>query len=276
MAIVKGKVLVADDDMNLRKVIGLFLENAGYKVIEARNGKEAVELTNENMPDAIILDVMMPVMDGFSACTQLKESADTKHIPIIMCTARSRKEDIVSAIKGGAEDYIVKPFTKDILLQKVDKVIKLKVKSDTAKVAVGDKRESPRKHTRWTISWGARIGGAEKLPVEYKSRVLNISLKGLAFEFNRCETCTGYEKDSVHPQCLLAPYAFRFKEAQQLDLVLSISKDIIIETKGKIAHVYQPPETPKTEVVGVNFIALSSADKKLIDDYLAGKLTVAV
>lgn len=270
----KATILVADDDLNLRKVVRLFLEMANYSVLEAKNGKEAVDTAVRNEPDAILLDVMMPIMDGFSACTQLKSMPQTQNIPVVMCTARGTKDDLVSALKGGADDYVVKPFKRDILLQKVEKVLKAKIKAETTTIAVTDKRGAQRKTARWSLSWGAKKG--EGLLPSYKAKVFNISLKGLAFEFNRCEICTGYEKDSVHMQCLLAPFGQRFKVSHELDLVLSLSPEIIREAKGKIAHIYQPPETPKTEIVGVTFTTrLPEATRETIQQYLEGRLLVA-
>jgi hypothetical protein len=102
----------------------------------------------------------------------------------------------------------------------------------------------------------------------YKNRVINISLKGFAFEFDRCQVCTGYEVSTVHPLCLLAPNATRFDQAKVLDFILSISRDVVLEVKGKIAHIYQPVEWPKSEIVGVAFIEVAPWAEQILQQYI--------
>src|ERR1041384_7051136 len=118
-------ILVADDDTNLRKILALFLKNAGYSVVEAVNGREALETAKLRRPDAILLDIMMPLMDGFTVCRLIKDDPEMSYSAILICTARNRKEDLIAAIKAGAEDYIIKPFTKETVLGKVDKALKI-------------------------------------------------------------------------------------------------------------------------------------------------------
>ena len=109
-------VLVADDDNNLRKILCLFLKNARYETVEAANGREALHMAKSQNPDLILMDIMMPMLDGFSVCKLLKDDPETRPIPVLICTAKNRKEDLVAAIKAGAEDYIIKPFTKETVL----------------------------------------------------------------------------------------------------------------------------------------------------------------
>jgi CheY-like chemotaxis protein len=268
-------ILVADDDTNLRKILGLFLKNAGYTVIEAANGREALEMAKRKRPDAILLDIMMPLMDGFSVCKLLKDDPETSHSAILICTARNRKEDLIQAIKAGAEDYIIKPFTKETVLGKVEKALKARAKSASSSsklMAPVERRDSRRKVAGWSLSWeGQSQGGIA--PV-YKTKVYDISLKGLSFEFVRCDICTGYEQGTVHPLCLFAKHAKRFQESHTLDFVLSIKKDIVIEVQGRIAHIYQWPDNPNTEKVGVMLTKISPEAHKIIEEYLEGKLAL--
>ncbi|HEX7899782.1 MAG TPA: response regulator [Planctomycetota bacterium] len=268
-------ILVADDDPNLRRILCLFLKNAHYETVEASNGREALNMARSQRPDAMILDIMMPLIDGFSVCRQLKEEAETKRIPVVICTAKNRKEDLIAAIRAGAEDYIIKPFTKDIVLSKVQKALASRASltsSSTRLAAPVERRDSRRKVAGWSLSWGGQ-NQAGISPV-YKTKVYDISQKGLSFEFVRCEICTGYEQGTVHPLCLFAKHAKRFQESQILDFVLSIKKDIVLEVQGRIAHVYQWADNPSTEKVGVMFTRISADAHQTIQKYLDGKLVV--
>ncbi|HZE97838.1 MAG TPA: response regulator [Planctomycetota bacterium] len=264
-------VLVADDDNNLRKILCIFLKNARYDIVEAANGREALNMAKGQMPDIILMDIMMPLLDGFTVCKLLKDDAETKRIPVLICTAKNRKEDLVSAIKAGAEDYIIKPFTKETVLGKIEKALAARMdKSSTKLMSAVERRDSRRKVAGWSLSWGGQASGG--LAPVYKTRVYDISQKGLSFEFVRCDICTGYEQGTVHPLCLFARHAKRFQESHALDFVLSIKKDIVIEVQGRIAHVYQWADNPRTEKVGVMFTRITPAAHAVISRYLEGRL----
>ena len=267
-------VLVADDDQNLRKILCLFLKNARYETVEAVNGREALNMAKSQNPDVILMDIMMPLLDGFTVCKLLKDEAETKNIPVLICTAKNRKEDLVAAIKAGAEDYIIKPFTKDTVLTKIEKALAARSsnQSSSRMMTAAERRDSRRKVAGWSLSWGGQSQGG--LAPVYKTRVYDISQKGLSFEFVRCDICTGYEQGTVHPLCLFAKHAKRFQESQTLDFVLSISKDIVLEVQGRIAHVYQWVDNPRTEKVGVMFTKISPGAHAVITQYLEGKLLV--
>lgn len=266
-------VLVADDDNNLRKILCLFLRNAHYETVEAANGREALQMAKSQAPDVILMDIMMPLLDGFTVCKLLKDDPDTKRIPVLICTAKNRKEDLVAAIKAGAEDYIIKPFTKDTVLSKIEKAMAARTNQSSSKMMTAvERRDSRRKVAGWSLSWGGQSQGG--LAPVYKTRVYDISQKGLSFEFVRCDICTGYEQGTVHPLCLFAKHAKRFQESQVLDFVLSIKKDIVLEVQGRIAHVYQWVDNPRTEKVGVMFTRISPQAHGIISQYLEGKLTV--
>jgi diguanylate cyclase (GGDEF)-like protein len=104
--------LVAEDERNLRQVLTLQLQNAGYEVIEAEDGRVALEMAQQVFPDLVLLDVMMPQMDGHEVCRRLRASYVTRHIPIIMLTARSEDEARIAGLEGGANDYVTKPWGK--------------------------------------------------------------------------------------------------------------------------------------------------------------------
>ncbi|WP_294750627.1 response regulator transcription factor [uncultured Ruminococcus sp.] len=114
-------ILVVDDEMNIRKVVREYAEFEGYEVTEAENGMEAVNLCHDNDYDLIIMDVMMPRLDGYSAC---KEIHKTKNIPVIMLSARGEEYDKLFGFEIGIDDYVVKPFSPKELMARVKVVMK--------------------------------------------------------------------------------------------------------------------------------------------------------
>ena len=123
-------ILVADDEPINRALIQRRLEREGYRVLTAQNGGEAVEKTKESLPDLVILDVMMPQMDGLDACRLIKEDARTRDIPVIFLSARDETEMKVSGLTLGANDYISKPFKAEELIARVHVAIRLKRERD--------------------------------------------------------------------------------------------------------------------------------------------------
>jgi hypothetical protein len=159
------------------------------------------------------------------------------------------------------------------VLGKIEKALAARtVQSSSKMMSAVERRDGRRKVAGWSLSWGGQAQGG--LAPVYKTRVYDISQKGLSFEFVRCDICTGYEQGTVHPLCLFAKHAKRFQESQALDFVLSIKKDIVLEVQGRIAHVYQWADNPRTEKVGVMFTRISPAGHTVIGQYLEGKLLV--
>lgn len=114
-----GQILIVDDVPRNIAVLGTMLREAGYGLFVARNGRECVEVAQRVLPDLILLDVMMPEMDGFTAAGQLKADPKTAEIPIIFLTARTEPDDIVHGFEIGGVDYITKPFHQQELLVRV-------------------------------------------------------------------------------------------------------------------------------------------------------------
>ena len=115
----KLRILVAEDETNLREVLVLQLKHAGYDVIESADGEQALELSIRNLPDLVLLDVMMPKFTGFEVCERLRASFATRHIPIIILTAKAELTDKVTGLEGGANDYVTKPWAKKELLMRI-------------------------------------------------------------------------------------------------------------------------------------------------------------
>ena len=116
-----SKILVVDDEENIRNIIKKYAVFEGYDVYEAEDGIEAVNLCRQNNYDIIIMDIMMPELDGFSACREIKKEKD---IPVIMLSARGEEFDRIHGFETGADDYVVKPFSPKELMMRVAAVLK--------------------------------------------------------------------------------------------------------------------------------------------------------
>ena len=119
----KGKILVVDDEINITQILEFSIGAEGYEVLTALNGEDAVDKARRELPDLIILDVMMPKIDGFEACRILKANPLTKNIPVILLTAKGRDIDKRLGYEVGAADYIVKPFSPNKLIDRIHEVL---------------------------------------------------------------------------------------------------------------------------------------------------------
>lgn len=117
------KILVIEDDALIRELVRINLETAGYAVIIATDGFVGLELARQENPDLIVLDLMLPKMDGFKVCRILKFDEKYKHIPILMLTARVQEADKETGFKTGADGYMTKPFEPEDLLKKINALI---------------------------------------------------------------------------------------------------------------------------------------------------------
>ena len=112
-------ILIADDDPDILALVSFRLERAGYEVVQARNGEEAVQVALARRPDLAVIDVMMPRIDGYEATRQLRQQEETSRMPIILLTARVQEEDIARGFDAGADDYVRKPFSPQELGSRV-------------------------------------------------------------------------------------------------------------------------------------------------------------
>ena len=119
----QSQVLIADDDPLLREILQHKLSAAGYAVRSVEDGRAALEQVQAERPDILVLDAMMPVMDGFEALRRFKQDPRLADVAIIMLTALKREADIVSALKLGAADYVAKPFNPDELVARLDRLM---------------------------------------------------------------------------------------------------------------------------------------------------------
>ena len=113
------RILVVDDEARVREMLEFRLRLFGYEVLTAANGSEALDVAASEKPDLVLLDVMMPELDGFQVCSRLKQNEAAKNIPVVMLTAKAEAKDVTRAFNSGAEDYVVKPYDPVVLQQKV-------------------------------------------------------------------------------------------------------------------------------------------------------------
>jgi DNA-binding response OmpR family regulator len=119
----RPRILVADDDPDIRALVAYRLERAGYEVVAAADGAEALRLAFESEPDLAVLDVMMPRIDGYGVTRGLREHARTRDTPVILLTARVQEGDVARGFDAGADDYIKKPFSPQELRARVQAVL---------------------------------------------------------------------------------------------------------------------------------------------------------
>lgn len=131
------RILVADDEPHIVQILKFTLEKAGYRVATAPNGQEALDQIEEFMPNLVILDIMMPVMDGYEVCRKMREDFKMNQIPIIMLSAKGDLPERVKGLEGGANDYLIKPYSNDELLLRVRNVLEWNIKQKEANPLTG-------------------------------------------------------------------------------------------------------------------------------------------
>ncbi|MCS6908107.1 MAG: response regulator [Anaerolineales bacterium] len=118
-----AKILVAEDERDIRELIAFTLQFAGHEVITTSNGEEALQAVRTQRPQLVLLDVRMPRMDGYEVCKEIKTDPQTKTIPVIFLSAKGQESEIRSGLEAGAEQYLLKPFSPDQLIEQVNKVL---------------------------------------------------------------------------------------------------------------------------------------------------------
>ena len=116
-------VLVADDDDDIRDLVAFRLDRAGYEVLRAGDGQQALDLAREHHPDLAVLDVMMPKLTGYDVTRELRANQETSRIPVILLTARVQEADVARGFEAGADDYVKKPFSPQELKARVQAVL---------------------------------------------------------------------------------------------------------------------------------------------------------
>jgi two-component system phosphate regulon response regulator PhoB len=115
----KARILIIEDDPEIQEMLGFAFTSEGWKLFSAKTGEEGIILLEKNGADCIILDIMLPGMDGFKALKKIKETREFKNIPVIMATARGEETDIITGLELGADDYVVKPYSPRVLRARI-------------------------------------------------------------------------------------------------------------------------------------------------------------
>ncbi|OEU79000.1 MAG: DNA-binding response regulator [Desulfobacterales bacterium S5133MH4] len=146
---IKEKILVVDDEEDILELVRFNLSREGYEVSRATSGEEALRLVRSEMPGLIVLDLMLPGIDGLEVTRCLKNEHNTKNTPIVMLTAKGEEADIVTGLELGADDYITKPFSPRILVARVKAVLRRKVeqsRDETSALRIHDLVINPGRH----------------------------------------------------------------------------------------------------------------------------------
>ena len=145
----KEKILVVDDEEDILELLRFNLSREGCQVFCALSGEEALRLVRTEIPDLVVLDLMLPGIDGLEVTRRLKSDPNTKHLPIVMLTAKGEEADIVTGLELGADDYVTKPFSPRILVARVRAVLRRNAKEapeETSVIRIHDLIIDPRRH----------------------------------------------------------------------------------------------------------------------------------
>jgi DNA-binding response OmpR family regulator len=136
MSTARPLVLVADDDEDILQLVALRLGRSGYDVVSATDGESALELAMVRLPDLVVIDVAMPRMDGLEITRMLRARDETASIPILLLTARTRDVDVELGLAAGADDYVTKPFSPELLAQRVAALLQIAAQKNQPVVAL--------------------------------------------------------------------------------------------------------------------------------------------
>ena len=119
----KNRILIVEDEESLLKLESILLTSKGYDVTGVMDGRSALEEVAKNKPDLIILDIMLPELDGFEVCRRIRENPDTSHIPVVMLTAKKSSQDLARGKQVGADEYITKPFKSAKVMEIIERLM---------------------------------------------------------------------------------------------------------------------------------------------------------
>jgi len=161
----KGKILVVDDEKNIVESVKYNLDKEGFRTIVAYDGTQALEVARREFPDLILLDWMLPEMDGLEVCRALKQADKTKHIPIIMLTVKADETDKVLGLEMGADDYVTKPFSPRELIARVKALLR----------RAGEPTSAEAFHFKTlAVDWGKHTVRLKDKPIELTSKEFDL------------------------------------------------------------------------------------------------------
>lgn len=252
----RKKILTVDDSKTVRIIVRKAFKTTDCEILEAANGVEGLALAAKEMPDLILLDVTMPVMDGVEMLTKLKADPQLKGIPVMMLTAEGGRDNVLKIAKIGVRDYIVKPFKEEVLLEKTGRIIELKPLAaapakarsilDPANILVVDDKpaivqqiQDGLKHTPWKVtgvSTQAEAGDfCEKSPPDAIIISLSLPEEGAYTLFRRLRQ-NGKSKFTPIFGLVVKTEELCIAQAQQCGFTAVVTKPIdLVELEGKIA-----------------------------------------
>ena len=118
-----AKILIAEDEPDIRELVTFMLKFAGYEVVAASNGEDAVRTASRERPDLVLMDVRMPRMTGYDACRMMKANPDLRNVPVVFLSAKGQESEIQSGLEAGAEEYLLKPFSPAELTHRVQGIL---------------------------------------------------------------------------------------------------------------------------------------------------------
>jgi two-component system phosphate regulon response regulator PhoB len=162
----KAKILVVDDEPDILELVRLNLAREGYEIVACPTGEQALSAARSQLPGLVVLDLMLPGMDGVEVCRRLRGDVKTQHIPILMLTAKGEESDVVTGLEVGADDYMTKPFSGKVLVARVRNLLR--------RVATKDEGQAPLKVHEISIDPGRREVRVKDRPVALTFTEFNI------------------------------------------------------------------------------------------------------
>lgn len=218
------KVLIVDDEKNIVDIIAFNLKKEGYQVITASDGEEGVRKTFEENPDLILLDIMMPKMDGYEACRKIREK---KHTPIIMLTARAEEVDKVLGLEMGADDYVTKPFgVRELMARVKANLRKVAALQEAAGMAASDEKAS---------SYGKLSLNLDRYEVKKDGKTIDLTLR----EFELLKFLAQQKGQVFSRETLLEKvwgYEY-FGDVRTVDVTVRRLREKIEDDPGKPAYI---------------------------------------
>jgi len=178
----KESILVVEDEEEIQELVAYNLEKEGYRVLRAASGEEALRRAKADVPDLVLLDVMLPGIDGLDVCRRLKRDAATEGVRIVMLTAKGEEADVVTGLEMGADDYVIKPFSPRVLVARVRAVLRRSLEEtadEEAAIRVHNLVIHPGRHE--VLADGRPV---ELTPTEF--RVLHFLARRPGWVFTRC------------------------------------------------------------------------------------------
>ncbi len=189
----KERILIIEDEEDILELIRVNLERDGYQVTGVTSGEKGIDTARSDMPDLVILDLMLPGIDGLDVCRLMKNDPRTAHIPVVMLTARGEEADVVTGLEIGAHDYIIKPFSTRVLVARIRSILRRKGREsveDTESIKVHDIAIHPGRHE--VIAGGKT---ADLTPTEFQ--ILHYMARRPGWVFTRNQIIDGIRQDNA-------------------------------------------------------------------------------